>query len=33
MHKDKMDSEKNELQTYNEEDMVSVCNLYSQLLR
>ncbi|KYN16738.1 putative kinetochore protein NUF2 [Trachymyrmex cornetzi] len=32
MHKDKVDTEKNELQTYNEEDMISVCNLYSELL-
>ncbi|XP_018317531.1 probable kinetochore protein nuf2 isoform X1 [Mycetomoellerius zeteki] len=32
MHKDKIDIEKNELQTYNEEDMVLLCNLYSQLL-
>ncbi|XP_018397113.1 PREDICTED: probable kinetochore protein nuf2 [Cyphomyrmex costatus] len=31
MHKDKVDTEKDELQTYNEAD-ASLCNLYSQLL-
>lgn len=32
MHKDQVDTEKNDLQTYHEE-VVPLCNLHSQLLR
>lgn len=33
MHKDQVDTEKNKLQLYHEEDMVPLCSLYNQLLR